>query len=148
MVKTATIRNFCHKPTITNMPFDRASLAAMVVEDDEYVNKEQIAERLGVTPRTVERLIEANTKTLKKYRRRKGRKVIYLWSEVLRCAKIHVGIEKVNGPSLSMKRACTKQRILELEDEVKRLREFQAIQYGDIVVLRQILSQKTGNKNE
>ena len=105
------------------MPYDKLKLAEMTATNEEYIDKSEIAERLGVTKRTVERLIEEYARKLRKSRRRQGRKMIYLWADILRYAKIHTGIEKENIPSPSIKKAYTKQRIQELEAENKRLRE-------------------------
>jgi transposase len=103
------------------MPFDKLRIAAMTAEDEEYIDIETIAERFGVTKRTVERLIENFKKKLKKSRWRRGRKIAYLWSDVLKCARIHTKIETEGTPSGAIKRAYTKQRIRELEAEVERL---------------------------
>lgn len=122
------------------MPFDKTSLVTMTAEEGEFVNKEQIAERFGVTLRTIERLIEANAKTLGKRLQREGRKKKYLWSDVLQCARIHVGIGKKNGPSVSMKREYTKQRVLELEAEIEQLQIVIDVQREEIISLRQLLN--------
>lgn len=102
------------------MPFDKLKLAAMTVTDEEHVSIEEIAERLDVHLRTVERLIEKHRKKLKNWRRQ-GHKKLYLWSDVLKCAKIHKEIECDDTPSVAVKRAYTRQRIKELEAEVERL---------------------------
>ena len=102
------------------MPFDKLKLSAMTVENEEFVDKKEIAERLGVTIRTFERLTERFRKKLKNSRRRCGRKIVYRWADVLQCVKIHIGIEKV--PTVAVRTACTKQRVQELEMEVERLR--------------------------
>ena len=103
------------------MPFDPTKLAAMTAESEEYLDLDSLAERLGVVNRTIERLIEDYAKKLKRSRRRRGHKMFYLWSEVLHCAKLHVGIEKEHVPSGAVKQAYTKQRIRELEAEVEHL---------------------------
>ena len=95
----------------------------MTVEDEEYLDTGSLAERLEVCSRTIERLIDDYAKKLKRSRRRQGHKIVYLWSEVLHCAKLHTGIETENAPSVAVKRAYTKQRIKELEAEVERLRQ-------------------------
>lgn len=114
----------------------------MTAEEGEFVDKEQIAERLGVTPRTIERLIQANAKTLNKRLQRDGAKKKYLLSEILRCARIHVGIEKENGPSASMKREYTKQWILNLGAEIEQLRNYIEHLQGENVHLKQLLNSK------
>jgi hypothetical protein len=103
------------------MPYNKLRLAAMMATDEEYIDTETIAERCEVHKRTIERLFEVFAKKLKKSRRRSGRKIVYLWSDVLHCAKIHKGIESEGTPSVAIKRAYTKQRIKELEAEVERL---------------------------
>ena len=105
------------------MPYNKLKLAAMTATENEYIDKETIAERLGVTLRTVERLLEEYARELKKSRCRHGRKMKYLWADVLRHAKFHTGIEKENNPSVTIKRAYTKQRVQELEAEVARLKK-------------------------
>ena len=106
------------------MPFEKLSLAAMTATSDEYVCTEGIAERFDVSKRTIERLIERFAKKLRKSRRRRGRTIEYLWSDVLQCAKTYTGIiEKENVPSVAIKKAYTKQRVKELEAEVERLKK-------------------------
>jgi len=105
------------------MPFNKMKLAEMTATSEEYIDNNEIAERLEVTKRTVERLIEVYAKKLKKSKQRQGRKILYRWADILRCAKIHTGIEKENIPSVAIERAYTKQRVMELEAEVERLRE-------------------------
>jgi hypothetical protein len=46
----------------------------------------------------------------------------YLWADVLKYAKIHIGVEIENVPSVAIKRACMKQRVKELETEVEWLK--------------------------
>ena len=104
------------------MPFDEVKLAAMTAKSEEYVGKEEIAEQFGVTKRTVERLIEKFSKRLKKSRRRQGRRIEYRWADVLRCARIHTGIERESVPSVTIRTAYTKQRVKELEAEVERFK--------------------------
>ena len=103
------------------MPFDIESLSAMTAEGEEYLDIDSIAKRLGVSSRTVERVIERFARKLKKSKRRQSRKILYRWSDVLKCAKIHTEIESENVPSGAIKRAYTKQRVKELEAEVERL---------------------------
>ena len=104
------------------MPFDKLSLAAMTATDEEFIDKVEIANRLAVTERTVERLIEKFRRKLRKHSRRQGRKIAYLWSDVLKYAKIYAGIERENVPSAAIMRAYSKQRIKELESEIERLK--------------------------
>ena len=102
------------------MPFDKLKLSTMTASE-EYVSIDEIAIRLGVTERTVERLTERFRKKLKASRRKRGRKIEYRWSDVLRCAKIYTGIEAVlSGASRT---AHAKQRVQELEAEIERLRQ-------------------------
>ena len=105
------------------MPFNKLKLAAMTATDEEYLCLEGIAERLEVTKRTIERLTEKFAKKLKKSRRRCGRKIVYLWSDILKCAKIYARVENENVPSRTIQRAYTKQRIKELEAENERLKD-------------------------
>jgi len=105
------------------MPFNKVKLAAMTTTSEEYISKEEIAERFDVTKRTVERLVEVFAKKLKKSKQRQGRKILYLWADILQCAKTHIGIVKEDIPSVAIERAYTKQRVIELEAEVRRLRE-------------------------
>ena len=105
------------------MPFDEEKLATLTATSEEHLDKEEIAERLGVTIRTVERLIEAFAKPLKRNRRRKSRKWLYLWADVLYCARIHTGLEKEYVPSAAIRKAYTKQRAHELEAEIERLKK-------------------------
>ena len=105
------------------MPFDPTKLAAMTAESEEYLDLDNLAERLGVSSRTVERLVEAFSKKLKRSRRRRGHRMFYLWSEVLHCAKLHTGVETENAPSVTIRKRYTKQRIKELEAELERLRQ-------------------------
>ena len=104
------------------MSYNKSRLAAMTAESEEFISKDEIARRFGVTKRTVERLIERYARKLKKSRRRQGRKILYLWAKVLWCAKLYTKIEKENIPSPSIKREFTKQRVRELEAENERLR--------------------------
>ena len=104
------------------MPYSKTFLV-LTTEGDEYIDKDEIGKRLGVTMRTVERLIKKYVKKLKKYRRKYGRKFLYLWAEILICAKLHKGVERENIPSTAIKRAYMKQRAQELESENKRLKE-------------------------
>jgi len=90
------------------MPYNKLSLAEMMAESEEYLDIGSIAERLGVVNRTIERLFEVFAKKLKKSRRRSGRNFVYLWSDVLQCAKIHTRIESEATPSVAIKRAYTK----------------------------------------
>ena len=103
------------------MPFDIESLSAMTAEGEEYLDIDSIVKRLGVSSRTIERVIEKFARKLKKSRRWRGRKFEYIWSDVLKYAKIHTGIESENVPSDAIERTYTKQRVKELEAEVKRL---------------------------
>ena len=105
------------------MPYDKMKLAEMTATGEEYIGYDDIAKRLGVVNRTVERLIEVYAKKLKESRRWQGRKILYLWTDILKYAKIHNKIEKEDIPSVAIKRAFTKQRGKELETEVKRLKE-------------------------
>ena len=104
------------------MPYNKTRLAEMTATSEEYVDIDGIAERLDVVNRTVERLVERYAKKLKKSRKRHGRKILYLWSDILKYVKIHTGIEREGIPSVAIKRAYTKQRVKELEAEVERLR--------------------------
>jgi len=105
------------------MPFNKPHLAAMTVTSEEYIDKDEIAKRLNVVGRTVERLIERYKKRLTKNGRRSGRKNLYLWADILKYAKDYIGIEKENVPSGAIKKAYTKQRLKELEEENARLRQ-------------------------
>ena len=105
------------------MPYNKTKLAEMTATNEEYIDIDGIAERLDVVNRTVERLIERYAKKLKKSRKRSGRKILYLWSEILKYAKIYNKVEKEDIPSVAIKRAYTKQRVQELEAEVERLQE-------------------------
>lgn len=102
------------------MPYNELKLAELTTTCEEYIDKDEIAKRLGVVKRTVERLIEAYRKKLKHWRRR-GKVLEYLWSDILKCAKIHKGIENENVPSVAIKRACMKQRIKDHVAEAVRL---------------------------
>jgi len=104
------------------MPFNKLKLAEMTAESEEYLDIGSIAKRLEVVNRTIERLIEKFAKKLKKSRRRQGRKILYLWSDVLQCAKIHTRVEIESIPSVAIKKAYTKQRVRELQAEVERLK--------------------------
>jgi len=103
------------------MPFDKLSLAGMTAVNEEYLDIGSIAERFTVHNRTIKRLIEEFAKKLKRHRRRRGREFLYLWSDILKCAKIHLGIEQDEVPSVTIKKAFTKQRVKELEAVVERL---------------------------
>jgi len=103
------------------MPFNKLSVAAMTAESVEYLDLDNLAERLEVSNRTIERLIKVFAKKLKKNRRRRGRTMEYLWSDILKCAKLYLGIETESTPSIAVKRGYTKQRVKELEAEVDRL---------------------------
>jgi len=103
------------------MPFNKLKLAEMTATNEEYLDIGSIAERLGVVNRTIERLLEVFAKKLKKSKRRSGRKILYLWSDILKCAKIHTGVETESVPSVAIKKAYTLQRVKELEAEVERL---------------------------
>ena len=74
------------------MPFNKLKLATMTAESEEYLDIGSIAKRLEVVNRTIERLIEEFAKKLKKSRRRSGRKILYLWADILWCAKVHTKI--------------------------------------------------------
>lgn len=50
------------------------------MQDDEYMTLEEASERLGVSPRTLERYVKEGL--LKKYRRKIRREVFYKRSEV------------------------------------------------------------------
>jgi hypothetical protein len=110
------------------MPYNKLELAAMTATSDELLDIEGIAKRLEVDNRTVERLIEKYAKKLKKSRWRRGRKIMYQWADILRCAKLHTGIEKEDAPSVAIMRAFTKQRVKELEAEVERLNNVNGVQ--------------------
>jgi transposase-like protein len=112
------------------MPYNKSSLAAMTATSEEYIDIEDAVQRLKVSKRTVERLVEEYAKKLKKSRRSHGRKILYQWADVLQCAKIHTGIEKENVPSVAIRRAYTKQYAKELEAENERLK-------NEVDVLRQ-----------
>jgi len=71
------------------MPFNKLKLSEMTAVNEEYLDIGCIAERCEVSNRTIERLIEEFTKNLKKSRRRSGRKILYLWVDILWCAKVH-----------------------------------------------------------
>ena len=103
------------------MPFNKLRIAAMTAESEEYLDTGTIAKRCEVSERTIERLIEVFAKKLKKNRRRRGRTIEYLWSDVLRCVKIRTGVETEGGPSVAVERAYSKQRVQELKAEVERL---------------------------
>ena len=103
------------------MPFNKANILCLSNETAEYVNKEQIAAMFRVTLRTVERLIEEYNKKLKKNRCWKGNRYEYYWPDVLLCVKLHMGIAQENIPSTTIKKAYTKQRIIELEKQLEEL---------------------------
>ena len=105
------------------MPYNKEKLATMTATCEEYVDIDEIAERLEVVNRTVERLIERYAKKLMKSRKRQSRKILHLWADILKYAKIHTGIDREGIPSVAIKRAYTKQRIKELELENERLRK-------------------------
>jgi uncharacterized protein YceH (UPF0502 family) len=105
------------------MPYNELELSAMTATCEEYIDIGDVAMRLHVDKRTAERLIEEYAKKLKKSRKWQGRKFLYLWADVLHCAKIHVGIENEGVPSASNTKAYMKQRIEELEAEVERLKK-------------------------
>ena len=109
------------------MPFNKADVLCLSNGSAEYVSIEQIATMFGVTFRTVERLIEAHKKTLKKNHRRDGRKKLYFWPDVLKCVKLHKGLAKEETPSVTIKKKHTKQRLAELEKENALLREGLAV---------------------
>ena len=71
------------------MPYNKSKLAEMTAEREEYLDIGSIAERLEVSQREIERLIEEFSKILKKSRRRSGRKFLYLWADILWYAKAH-----------------------------------------------------------
>ena len=62
-------------------------------------------------------------KKLKKSKRRSGYKILYLWSDILRCAKIHMKIEREGTSSVAITRPYTEQRVKELEAEIERLKK-------------------------
>jgi hypothetical protein len=105
------------------MPFDKLKLADMTATSDEYIDIEGIAERCDVCKRTAERLIEKYAKKLKKSRQRQGRKILYLWSDILYYAKVHMEIEKENAPSGAIQRAYRKQMIKDRDAEIERLKD-------------------------
>ena len=105
------------------MPYNRVKLAEMTATNEEYVDIGEIARRLGVVNRTVERLIERYARRLKKSRKRQGRKILYIWADILKCAKIYNRIEREDVPSVAIKRAYTRQMVQKLEADVKRLQE-------------------------
>lgn len=78
------------------MPYNKLSLSEITVESEEYLDIDSIAERLEVSNRTIERLIEEFAKKLKKSRRRRGRKIVYLWTDVLESAKVHTKTDNKN----------------------------------------------------
>ena len=78
------------------MPYNKLSLSEITVENEEYLDIDSIAERLEVSNRTIERLIEEFAKKLKKSRRRRGRKIVYLWTDVLESAKVHTKTDNKN----------------------------------------------------
>ena len=101
------------------MPYDHAKLAAMNADDpEEYLTKEQIAKRLGIHSRNVERLVERFQEKLRRNQRPKiengKRKVSYRWTVILECAKIHTGLLEIETPSKAVKRANAKRRADEL----------------------------------
>ena len=97
-------------------------LVLTTVEGDEYVDKDVIARRLGISTRSVERLIEKNGKKLKKSKRRCGRKILYLWTDILMCFE-QERVKKEHRPSKAIQRAYTKQCVQELKAENDRLRK-------------------------
>ena len=105
------------------MPYSKVKLAEMTATGEEYIDIDGIAERFGVVPRTVERLIEVYAKKLKKSRKRQGRKILYKWADLLKYAKIYNKVENDDTPSVAIKRAYTKQRVKELEAENERLKK-------------------------
>ena len=109
------------------MPFDKVRLADMMAANDEYIDIDEIARRLGVVKRTVERLLEVYARKLKKSRRRQGRKFLYHWADILWYAKVHSGVEKENIPAIRNKRQNTneqlKEKIKEITDMLKRLED-------------------------
>jgi len=105
------------------MPFNKADILCMSNELAEYVNKEQIVTQFGVKMRTVERLIEEYNKKIKKNRRWRGNRYEYYWPNVLWCVKLHTGIAQENIPSTTIKKKYTKQRIIELEEQLEELKK-------------------------
>ena len=105
------------------MPFNKLKLAEMTADSEEYLDIDSIAERLEVVNRTIERLIEVFAKKLKKSKRRSGHKILYLWSDILQCAKIHMKIEREGTPSVAITRPYMEQRVKELEAEIERLKK-------------------------
>ena len=108
------------------MPYNKLKLAEMTAESEEYLDIDSIAERLEVVNRTIERLIEVYAKKLKKSKRRSGHKILYQWADILKCAKIHKGIEGEGVPARAIEKAYTKQRVKELEAEIERLKNEQS----------------------
>lgn len=97
------------------MPYDRNALATMTANDpEEFVNIKQIAERLDIDERSVQRLAERFKVKLKKHgcsRLENGkRKTAYRWAAILECAKIHVGLLEEGKPSRTVKRMNAKRR--------------------------------------
>jgi regulator of replication initiation timing len=92
------------------MPFNREELAEMTATREEYVDNEGIAKRLGVSNRTVERLIERYEKSVRIHKVWYGSVLLYRWCDVLECAKIHAEITKEYVPS---KRLFTQQQHLQ-----------------------------------
>jgi len=109
-----------------SMPYNKVKLAEMTATIEEYIDIDEIARRLEVTKRTVERLTERYAKKLKKSRKRKGRKIQYLWSDILKYAKVYTGLEKENISAIRNKRQDTKERLKEqigeFKEENKRLK--------------------------
>jgi len=104
------------------MPYNRVKLAEMTTTNDEYLDLDEIAKRLEVTKRTIERLVEEYAKKLKRSKRRNGRKFLYLWADMLMCAKIHTKLERDKTPSPSIKKQYMKlQQIEEMKRENARL---------------------------
>jgi len=115
------------------MKLNKEKLAAMTATSEELVDKTEIAERFGVSKRTVERLIEANARILRKSRRRQGRKMMYPWSDVLKCARIHTGIEQESISSTAIKKAYTKQQV--------RMSKAEKQWYSDLWFVNELLVQ-------
>jgi len=84
--------------------------------DDEWVDKEKIAERFGITQRTAERLIERCAGFLRKNCQSWDGYKLYLWSDVLACAQVHVEVEEEKVARARR----VQQRVRILEAVIKR----------------------------
>ena len=97
------------------MPFNKAVLAAMTAETGVFVTKAQIAKRLEVSQRTVERLIYVHGQKITQAHIRNCRKILYCWPSVLEYAKIYAGVYR---ESASLAEKLQAQRFAKLDQRV------------------------------